>query len=405
MLLNASRIRRWTIVTDRSELILLSALTLGHLVVHWHTSLLSLALPFIKDHFDLSDIQVGTIVTVQMGVATTAIIISGFLADTFRSRGAVIVSAAVASFGIALFLIGVSPSFGWILLGSGMVGLGTALWHPAAMGALSLRFHEHRGAVLAVHGMGASIGDAVGPIIIGAVILVADWKLTLGLHVIPAIVISLLLWRSLGMMGEIGSPRTTLRNYVVGIKQICLNLQAVVVIVSNALIHMSRLSVLAFFPIYIKETLGYSAFILGIYLALLYVTGIVSLPAMGLLSDRFGRKAVLVPSFLSMGILCIGIVVMPSGVPLGITVGILGMFFYASANMAQIAIMDVAPEQVQSSTMGIMSLFSLPFSMISPVLVGYLVTEIGITSAFWYAAVAALLAGAILIPVQFRRTI
>ena len=78
-------------------------------MVHWYTNLLFLALPFIKEELDLSDVQVGAIVTVQMGVNGGFIIISGFLADSFRRHGAAIVSAAVVSFGLALFVIGILP--------------------------------------------------------------------------------------------------------------------------------------------------------------------------------------------------------------------------------------------------------------------------------------------------------
>ena len=405
MYLIITRVRSWTAEIGRPGLALLGALTAGHLVVHWYTNLLSLALPFIKEDLGLTDVQVGTIVTVQMGVTTGFVIISGFLADSFRRQGAAIVSGAMVSFGLALFVIGASPSYGWTLVGAGMVGLGTALWHPAAMRELSLEFADRRGMALSVHGVGASLGDAIGPMIVGAIILVADWKLTLELHLIPALVIAFLLWRGLGSMREAGGERTTFGAYAVGLKVIFASRQALAVMVSNTLIQMGQLSMLAFFPIYIKETLGYSAFALGVYLALLYVAGILSQPVMGVLSDRIGRKLILVPSFASMALLYAAIVVAPARVLLGLVIGALGMFFYAALNLTQTAIMDVAPDRVQASTMGVMGLFGLPFSLVSPVLAGYLVTEFGIMSAFWYAAVSAFLAAAILVPVRFRRTI
>jgi MFS family permease len=390
---------------SRTELTLLGALTFGHLAVHWYSNLLSLALPFIKEDLNLTDVQVGTIVTVQMGVGSAFIVVSGFLADSFRRRGAVFVSASVVSLGMALFVIGASPSFGWTLVGAGIIGLGTALWHPAAMRSLSMQFPDRRGMALSVHGVGASIGDAVGPIVVGAIIVVADWGLALELHLIPALLIVFPLWRGLGLMREAPGERTNLGEYAASLKAMFANYQAPAVMASNTLIQMARLSVLAFFPIYIKETLGYSAFVLGVYLALLYAMGIVSQPVVGVLSDRVGRKMVLVPSFAAMALLYVAIVVAPAGVWLGLVIGTLGMFFYAILNMTQTAIMDVAPEGVQASTMGVMSLVSLPFTLGSPVLAGYLVTEFGIKSAFWYAAVAAMLAAAILIPVRFRRTI
>ena len=391
--------------SGRAEFTLLGALTAGHLAVHWYSNLLSLALTFIKEDLNLTDVEVGTIVTVQMGVGSAFVVISGLLADSFRRQGAAFVSGSVVSLGLALFVIGVSPSYGWTLVGAGIIGLGTALWHPAALRSLSLQFPDQRGMALSIHGVGASVGDAIGPLIVGAIIVVADWKLALELHLLPALLIVFPLWRGLGLMRDVTAERTTLGEYMANLKAMFSNYQAPAVMVSNTLIQMARLSVLAFFPIYIKETLGYSAFALGVYLALLYAMGIVSQPMVGALSDRIGRKMVLVPSFVVMALMYMAIVVVPAGIPLGLVVAVLGMFFYAILNMTQTAIMDVAPEGGQASTMGVMSLFSLPFTLVSPVLAGYLVTEFGIKSAFWYAAVAAMLAAATLLPIRFRRTV
>ena len=155
-----------------------------------------------------------------------------------------------------------------------------------------MQFPDRRGMALSIHGVGASIGDAIGPVIVGAIIVVVDWKLTLELHLVPALLIAVLLWSSLGMMRSVHTERTTLSIYLSGMRAMFAYRQTLAVMVSNTLITMGRLSILAFFPIYIKETLDYSAFVLGVYLALLSVMGIVSQPVMGVLSDRIGRKAI-----------------------------------------------------------------------------------------------------------------
>ena len=133
--------------------------------------------------------------------------------------------------------------------------------------------------------------------------------------------------------------------------------------------------------------------------------GIVSQPIMGLLSDRMGRKKILVPSFTLMGLCYISIVVAPVGISLALIIGVLGMFFYAILNVTQSAIMDVSPKEVQASTMSAMSLFSQPFIFGSPILAGYLVTVFGIKSSFLYAGVTAFLAVVTLLPVRFQRTL
>ncbi len=389
--------------TGKPEMVFLSTVTIGHLLIHWYTNLLSLALPFIKEDLALTDVQVGAIVTVQIGVSSGFFIVCGFLADSFRHRGALIICAGMVALGIACFVIAIAPTYGVILLGSGIAGFGTALWHPAAMRSLSLTFPERRGMALSIHGVGASIGDAIGPVIIGAVILVVNWKLALGLHLLPSLVIAFILWRGLAIMKVSERVKTDYKSYLGGMKNLFSSPQVIGVLVSNTLISMSRLSMLAFFPIYIKETLDSSAFILGVYLALLYVMGIVSQPIMGFLSDRIGRKAILVPSFASMGLMYIAVTMVSSGLMLGFVIGVLGLFFYAIMNITQTAVMDVAPEGVQASTMGVIGLTGLPFTLVSPILAGYLVTNNGIDSAFWYAGVTALIAAAVLIPIKFKK--
>lgn len=386
----------------KSGLVFLSTLTLGHLVVHWYMNLLSLSLPFIHEDLNLSEFQLSLLTTVQIGAASCLFIVSGFLADSFRQRGAMIVASAIISFGIAFFLIGVSSSYLLTLFAVGMVGLGTGLWHPAAMGALSLQFPDRRGMALAVHGVGASVGDVIGPIIVGAIILVVDWKLTLQIHILPALLISFFLWRSLGLMRESIATKITFSEYLEGIRVMVTNSQGLAVMLSYSLIHMSRLSILTFLPIYISETLNYDSLILGVYLALLYVMGILSQPVMGVLSDMYGRKVILLPSFACMGILYFGL--MSSGIILALVVTLLGIFFYAILNMSQTAIMDVAPTRVQSSSMGVMGLCTVPFTIVHAWLASSIVTTYGIENIFVFAGVTGLIAAAILIPVKFHKT-
>lgn len=403
--INKENVRCWISDIGRPELAFLGVLTAGHLVVHWYNNLLSLVLPLIKTWLSLSDVQVGTIIAVQMGASSGLVLITGLMADSFRRRGALIVSGSVLCFGLAYFVIGMSSSYGWVLAGVSLVGLGSALWHPAAMGAISIRFSERRGMALSIHGVGASVGDVIGPIIVGAIIMIVDWKFTLAMHLFPALLIAFLLWGKLGMMREVDRASTSLSVYLAGIRTMFTYRQTLAVIVSNTLITMGRLSMLAFFPIYIMETLEYTEFVLGIYLALLYVMGIISQPIMGILSDRIGRKIVLISSFATMAAFYLAIVVASGGTFLGLVIVLLGMFFYPIMNITQTAVMDVAPEGVQSSTMGVMMIFGQPFVLLSPVLTGYMVTQFGIMSVFIYASATACLAASLLVPIQFRRNI
>ena len=387
------------------RLLFLGSLTAGHMIVHWYQSLLALMLPSIKADFGLTDVQIGTITAARFGANAATTLPSGYLADSYRQWRSLILATAIATFGLAYFLIGSTHTYAWVLVAAGLIGLGTALWHPGATGALSLQFPDHRGFVLAVHGVGASVGDALAPVTVGAIIVMVSWQGTLQFHLIPALVLAFILWRTVGTMYQEPAPKPPFWSYLGDIKILLSNAHVVGILASSNLTNMARFSILTFLPIYVRETLGSSSFVLGIYLSLLYAMGMISQPLMGILSDRLGRKVVIVPSLAAMGLLYLAMAFVPGGIALGFVVGVLGFFFYAILNIQHSALLDVAPDNVQSSTFGIMILFSVPFSLISPPLVGYLVTEFGIEINFWFSAVAMFLATAVLLPIRFRRRI
>ena len=69
---------------------------------------------------------------------------------------------------------------------------------------------------------------------------------------------------------------------------------------ASRLIGMARLSVTTFSPLYLADEMGYSSFWLGLHWALLYAMGMFSQPLLGVLSDKFRRKTVLLPSFATL---------------------------------------------------------------------------------------------------------
>lgn len=384
------------------RLSVLVILTAGHAVVHWYQQLFSLLIPEMKTSLGLSNVQVGTLSTVRQ-VASGLTLPSGYLADTYRSSSNVILALAVLSFGLGYFFIGIAPNYAWTLVAITLIGLGTALWHPAAMGSLSLMFRERRGMALSMHGAGASVGDSIVPIIVGAILVYASWEIVAQVHLVPAIVVATIIWVSLRGSFVNANVRPGFRSYIGGLRDALKNAQFVAVVTSNMFTTSARLAVTAFFPLYVTETLGYSTFALGVYLALLYVTGLVSQPVMGIVSDRSGRKVVLVTSFALMSVLFALIAIATNGVLLGLVIAALGCFFYGTVNITQSAVMDVAGEGVQASTMGVMNLVAQPITLATPIVTGFLTEAYGLEATFWFATVLQVISTLILVPVRFKR--
>ena len=381
---------------------LLGALTMGHSAIHWYQQIFPVVLPQIKASLGLNDVQVGGLSTAREAVGGVLMLPSGFLADSFVKRRPLILAFALASGGLAYFLVGLFHNYVWVLLAMGLVGVASAAWHPASVGSLSSRFPERRGTAMAIHGVGASIGDTIGPVSVGALLLLVGWRPLLEWHLIPALLLALVLWKSLGPIYAEEGPGPSVRSYLDGIKGMVRQRRVIAIMMASSLMGMARLSVLTFLPIYLTEDLEYSSFALGFYVMLLHLMGMVSQPVMGVLSDRFGRNTVLLPAFTALGLLYLAVPAAGAGIQLGLVVGAIGLFFYGTSNIGTSAVMDVSAATVQSTTMSVMSVFRQFFTIPSPIIAGYIVTGFGAEASFYYAAALLFLAALILLSLRSR---
>jgi MFS family permease len=392
MVLNiASRLRQ----IGRERLRLLAYLTGGHFAVHWFMQIFPLILPAVKAALGLTDVQVGALSTARE-LATGAVNFpAGMLADRLARFRAVILACAILAMGVAYLVFGLVPGFALAFVASCCVGVGIALWHPTAMASLSSRFPEHRATALAIHGMGATLSDTVTPLIVGALFLFYPWYAVMALQMVLAGFLAIPIWRGLRGIFALERP-VSRRDQSSGMGVFIRNPAFLGIAAGNGLMNTGRLLVMTFFPIYVQEHLSYSALGLGFYYTLLHVLGTVSQPILGYLSDRFGRKAVLVPSFLMLGVLYTMIGFVAPGFPLGLVVTLIGLFFYTLTNVTAAAVTDVAGLKFQATSLGLSFLTNNLFTLPGPIIAGYMIGICGIASVFVFAG-GLLLVGAVVI--------
>jgi len=382
---------------------LLGVLTTGHFVIHWFQQFFPVILPSIKSGLALNNVEVGALTSVQQLVVGFVQLPFGMIADSMVRHRGTILSLSLVSMGAAYFLLGL-PVFIWALLGSALIGLGTALWHPTAAASLSNRFPERRATALSIHGTGATLSDTLTPLCVGVLLANFSWQTAAQMQLLPGVLFAFLLWRALAGVFRDGAAApqrvsAQFRDVVAIIK----NPAFLGLSVSTGLLSMARLVVLTFLPIYLQEHLGYSSVALGIYIALLHAMGTISQPVLGLLSDRFGRKAVLLPSCLLLGLFFALLAVAPPGILLGLVIVAIGLFFYTLFNIFNAAVMDVTGSNVQAATYGLTSLITQLVVIPAPMITGYLIGGFGIKFAFVLAGIFLLIAGLVLAPLQLYR--
>jgi len=138
----------------------------GHGGTHWVNAAIYILLPYITLDLGLSYTQAGLVMTVFHFSTFAANAFSGPLVD-LRGNGKYSRFQAYSLLigGIAMLLMSISSSIYMLFLSVALIGVCISLWHPAALTYLSLQYPGNRGFVLSVHSIGASIGDALSPLL------------------------------------------------------------------------------------------------------------------------------------------------------------------------------------------------------------------------------------------------
>lgn len=85
------------------------------------------------------------------------------------------------------------------------VGIGSNLWHPAALSFLTRRYPERKGLAIALHAMGGNLGSTVAPTAIGLALTFLVWRRVLWLNFLLGLLMGVVLWRLLAKLVFVGA--------------------------------------------------------------------------------------------------------------------------------------------------------------------------------------------------------
>lgn len=369
----------------------------GHFIVHCYQQTFFIVLPEIARDLSLSPVQIGAITGVRQIAGGAVNLPAGFLADAFRRRTSILLAISMAWIGLAYVMVGTAHSYPLVLLGIALVGMGGATWHPPAMGTLSRLWADRRGLALSLHGVGGSIGDTVAPLAVGAILLGLQWRNLLQIAFVPAVLFALVVaWGLRKMHSQKHGQPGTAGSYLKSLRGVPRSLPFMALLLASGLRTMGQMALLTFLPIYFREDLGYSTAVVGVHLALLTVMGMGSQPVLGFLSDRLGRKAVLVPGLTTLSLLTLLLVWAEPGIPLIVVVILLGVFIYSLNAIVMALAMDITRRDLEGTTVGLLFASNFILGGASPVIAGAVISHFQIKAAFVYVA-AVYLAAALLI--------
>ena len=370
-------------------------ITIGHALTHWYPATFYLLLPLIGTELGLSYSQIGLIMTCQYLASAVANVPGGVLVDTVGRKG-LLMAISLFWVGFPYLLIGFTHSYPMLLVCIALVGFGNSLWHPTAIPTLGRRYPERKGLVLSVHGMGGNVGDALAPLVLGVALAVFSWREVVVFNVLPGLAIALLMFAMLGSI-RLGARKTqaegqSLHDYLAGLRQLFRNRALVLLSTGSSFRTMTQSALLTFLPVYLAREMGYSPAWVGACLFALQAAGFAAAPVAGHMSDRMGRKQILMGSMATSAVVLV-FMALAGGSPLFIVlVAVLGFFLYATRPVIQAWMLDITPRNMGGSSIGVLFGAQAVGAALGPWFGGMIADHYGLLATFYFLALTIVVA-------------
>tara|TARA_Y100001960_G_scaffold188001_1_gene197161 strand:+ start:555 stop:1865 length:1311 start_codon:yes stop_codon:yes gene_type:complete len=393
---------------------IITGLTSGHGVFHWFVQSFFILLPEVQETFNLNKVQVGSITTVREMVSGIVTLPGGIIVDQLKRHWGLILALCMASFGVGWFIVAQAPDnmFFLVLVGTGIIAAAASIWHLPAMASLSHHFSHRRGTALSFHGVGGSIGDAVSPIATGFLLTYLTWQNILSVYAAVPIFLAFLVYWAFQNIGKNDDTQgaengKSDEGRFSQTMKILKNPLVLWITLVGGIRGMAFIALLTFLPFFFDDVLGMSDLERGLHFGLLVAVGIVSTPIMGYLSDRVGRKLVIVPGMLFLGVVVFLISLFDSNstrdsIAIILLLALLGTFFYSDQPILTASALDIVGSGVATTTLGTLSFARFVLSAASPIIAGALYENYSMDYVFYYVSGLMILGAIILFAIPLK---
>ena len=374
---------------------------LAHFSHHLCTGSLVPLLPLIRISFGLEYFQSGLLVSafgLAYGFGGPPV---AWLADRVSRR--LLIATGLIGVSLTAMAVGLCQSYYQLIALLVLMGLLGASYHAPASSLLSsMLSSQERGRSLGFHIVGGSAAFLVTPVLAGVIASLAGWNWAFILLSLPALFVAATVAivvrqpEAVVMKAMMGQTKGTTSLVEVGRA-----LGGIVVVAVALQVVSSAFS--SYLPLFLADAHGVDPALAGMLGGLAIGTGVFGAPIGGALSDRIGRKPVILASLVGTGPLIYLVAVLGYGPALFGAMALYGVLMSMRMAPMESLIADVVPLNRRATVLGIYYFLAQETAGVATPLVGRVIDAIGPSSTFvLLAAVATLVTLLILL---FRRRI
>lgn len=367
----------------------------GHAATHWILGTFYVLLPYITHDLGLTYAQAGGLVTLFHVSSFAANVGSGAIVD-IRGRRVLVQSASLVIGAASLMAMGLALQVFWLIPLVVLIGVTNNLWHPAAISYLSQCYPNNRGYALSIHTLGASMGDAIAPVVAGVALLWVSWQGTSSLLSLPVLGVAALLFFALNKLDkEIGlkdQNGSGLGDYFKGVAALVRNRAVIGLCAMSGFRSMTQSGLLVFLPLYLADVLKVSPVVLGLALMSMQIGGMVAGPMAGIASDRMGRQPVTLMCLTAATMSIAGLMLVDGILLFVVVVSLLGLALFAVRPVIHSWALDLAPESMSGSMVSLLFGTQSALSALVPIIGGFIADQWGLAAVFYVLAGTLLIA-------------
>ncbi|MGX5735078.1 MFS transporter [Bosea thiooxidans] len=273
----------------------LAALSLAHLLNDLVQSMIPALYPLIKEAYNLDFVQVGLITLAFQVTSSLLQPLLGYVTDRRPWPYAMVAGMCATLSG--LLLLSFAQNYGTVLLAAGLVGLGSAVFHPEATRMARHAAAGRQGLAQGVFQVGGHAGYAIGPLL-AAIVVVPRGQASLSWF--SGVVLLAML-----VMGWLGARYSALRrdqkaakdhveevaNHGLRRGRVLLAMAILVVLLISKNGYTAAFT--SYYTFYLIERFGIELQLSQIMLFLYLVVGAAGVIVGGMVGDRIGRDRVI----------------------------------------------------------------------------------------------------------------
>lgn len=386
-------------------------LSVAHAINHAQAVLLPLVYLAIISEFGLSVATIAFLAAAGSILSGTVQLSYSWLTRHVSRRKILAIGNAV--FGAGMVAQAFAPGFAAFAVANVVSKLGASQQHPVGNGLIAEQFPaERRGMAISAHIAGGNVGTIAVPLIGAWLIAGLGWRWSVVLFGVPAILIGLAMYFLIRESGADRAAALAAGSLRQAFAAVVRDRDLRFIYLSSMLGGGGRgLGVLNLFvPAYLALVIGLDAGTVALMYTVLVVGSVPGPLVAGWLSDRFGRKPLILAAYAGGAISLVAFVLAGSSVPL-LWLGIIGLstFNFVESPQLQALTADIAAPSVRDAAFSVYFTLAFGFGALWTALYGGIIDArgdaAGLPIVFVVMAAAFVLAGLAVIPTRAEQRI